>query len=167
MSVIVHVDSWDVRKRLLELDAPLEILIDAARAGYSARILCTSNDPPFSPGTDAWRYTLRTLRDFLMATGRWRKDDPGNYSLVINDGKKINIVVASGDAATGRPPNYSPKTKTNKGLYTRAAIKRNQDPQGTLFPEGLPELSSSGQVITLEYPTWIFLIYSTAEELRA
>lgn len=167
MNAVVRVDAWDIRQRLLELDAPLEPLIEAAKAGHSARILCSPNDPPFIPGLDAWRYTLRTLRDLLMATGRWRKDDLGNFSLVINDEKKINIMVASGDGATGRPPNYSPRTKTKKGLYTKAAVQRNQDPQGALFPQGLPELSSSGQTITLDYPTWIFLIYSTKDELRA
>lgn len=150
-------------RRLAELGIAVEALQRAIVAGHVARITCTENDPPFIPGTEAWRYTVVTLRDELCPRG-WRKADPGNYSLVINDAKQINIVVASADAFTRRA-HGSPRTKSLKGLYTEAATIRNRV-EGDLFPETLSE--DIRRVATLlEYPTWILLIYITDEEYRA
>ncbi|MGB7602558.1 MAG: hypothetical protein WBM24_19805 [Candidatus Sulfotelmatobacter sp.] len=150
-------------RRLAELGIALEALQRAISAGHVARITCTENDPPFIPGTEAWRYTVVTLRDELCPRG-WRKADPGNYSLVINDARQINIVVASGDAFTRRA-HGSPRTKSLKGLYTEAATIRNRV-EGDLFPETLAD--DVRRVATmLEYPTWILLIHITDDEYRA
>jgi hypothetical protein len=159
----IHDTSGAAMRRLAELGVAVEALQRAIAAGHVARITCTENDPPFIPGTEAWRYTVVTLRDELCPRG-WRKADPGNYSLVINDKKQINIVVASGDAFTRRA-HGSPRTKSLKGLYTEAATIRNRV-EGDLFPETLSE--DIRRVATLlEYPTWILLIYITDEEYRA
>jgi len=125
---------------------------------------CTPNDPPFIPGTEAWRFVVRTLRDELVPTGSWRKADPANFSLIINDARKISIVVASGDAFTRREDS-SPKTKHLKGLFTEAVIIRNKF-FGGLFPQSLSEELRIA-VAVLEYPTWILLIHITDDEVRA
>ncbi|WP_061846678.1 hypothetical protein [Bradyrhizobium sp. DOA1] len=94
----------------------------------------------------------------------YRKADPNNFSLVINDARRINIVVASGDALT-RSSSGDPRTKHLKGLFTEAVIMRNKV-EGDLFPESLPEELRTA-VSVLEYPTWILLIYITDDEMRA
>jgi hypothetical protein len=141
----------------------VEAIITALEAGHLARISCTENDPPFIPGTEAWRFVVRTLREELLKLG-WRKADPGNFSLVINDKRKINIVVESGDAWTKRTPD-NPKTKSLKGLYTEAVILRNTL-ESDLFPETVEEELRRVATI-LEHPTWMLLIHITDEGWRA
>jgi len=160
---IIFEDPADAMRRLMELGVSLEAVQRAVKAGYVARITCSENDPPFIPGTEAWRYTVVTLREELRPLG-WRKDDPGNYSLIINDTRRINIVVATGDNFTRRS-HATPRTKSLKGLYTEAATIRNCV-DGDLFPETLTEELRRVAGL-LEYPTWILLIYITDEEYRA
>ncbi len=159
----IHDTPAAAMRRLVELGVSVEAVQSAVAAGHVARITCTENDPPFIPGTEAWRRTVVTLRDELCPRG-WRKADPGNYSLVINDARQINIVVASADALTRRS-HGSPRTKSLKGLYTEAATIRNRV-EGDLFPETLAE-DVRRVAALLEYPTWILLIYITDEEYRA
>jgi hypothetical protein len=163
LATIIHDTPAAAMRRLLELGVSVEALQRAIVAGHVARITCTDNDPPFIPGTEAWRFTVVTLRDELCPRG-WRKADPGNYSLVINDARMINIVVASGDAFTRRS-HISPRTKSLKGLYTEAATIRNRV-EGDLFPETLA-IDVRRVATLLEYPTWILLIFITDREYRA
>jgi hypothetical protein len=159
----VYKHPFEARRRLAELGVSVEALIRALQAGHLARLSCTDNDPPFIPGTEAWRFVVRTLREELLPKG-YRKADPANYSLVINDERQINIVVASGDALT-RIAHGNPKTKHLKGLFTEAVIMRNKL-EGGLFPELISEELRIA-VSILEYPTWILLIYITDDEVRA
>jgi hypothetical protein len=163
MTAVIREHPFDARRRLAELGIAVEALIKALQAGYVARLSCTDNDPPFIPGTEAWRFVVRTLREELLPKG-YRKADPGNFSLVINDTRKINIAVASGDALT-RVASGDPKTKHLKGLFTEAVTIRNKHFDG-LFPEDIPEELRIA-ISVLEYPTWILLIYITDEEFRA
>ena len=123
---LVHQTPSDARRRLAELNVSVEAVVRAVLAGHTARLNCTDNDPPFIPGTEAWRFVVRTLRDELLPLG-WRKDDPSNYSLVINDSSQINIVVASSDAMTCMS-HGSPRTKsrvaTSLRAWRRAATSR-------------------------------------------
>jgi hypothetical protein len=164
MPVIVHKHPHDARRRLAELGVSVEALIRSLRAGHVARLSCTDNDPPFIAGTEAWRFVVRTLRDELLPK-KWRKADPGNYSLVISDVRKLSIVVASGDIFT-RDSRGTPTTKNPKGLYTEAATIRNRYDQPDLFPETLPE-NVRRAALALEYQTWILLVFITDDEFRA
>ena len=163
MAAVVYQHSFDARRRLAELGISVEALIKAIKAGHLARISCTDNDPPFIPGTEAWRFVVRTLREELLKLG-WRKADPSNFSLVINDKRKINIGVESGDELTRIFPG-NPTTKSLKGLLTEAVILRNSVRED-LFPETLDERLRRAATI-LEHPTWVLLIYITDEEYRA
>ena len=163
MLVAIHQHPFDARRRLAELGVAVEAIITALQAGHVARLSCTDNDPPFIPGTEAWRFVVRTLREELLPKG-YRKADPANFSLVINDARRINIAVASGDGLTRRP-HASPKTKHLKGLFTEAVTIRNKYEVG-LFPELTSEELRTA-VSVLEYPTWILLIYITDDEIRA
>jgi hypothetical protein len=163
MPTIIHDTPAAAIRRLAELGVSLEALQRAPSAGHAARISCTPNDPPIIPGTHAWSYTVRTLREELCPLG-WRKADPSNFPLVINDARKINIAVESGDMLTRRAYG-SPRTKSLKGLYTEAAILRN-NLESDLFPEDLSEDLRRVAAI-LEFPTWVLLIYITDDEYRA
>lgn len=150
-------------RRLEEIGIPLEALQRAVAAGHAARITTTANDAPQIPGTYAWGTTLRVLRDELCPRG-WRKADPGNFSLVINDKRKINIVVESGDRFT-RLAHASPRTKSLKGLYMEAVALRNQV-ENDMFPETLAEDLRRVAAI-IGYPTYILLTHITDEQYRA
>ena len=165
MAAVVHEHPFDARRRLAELGVSLDATIKALSAGQVARLSCTDNDPPFIPGTEAWRFVVRTLRDELVPTGVWQKADPGNFSLIINDKRKINIVVASGDMLTRLSRDTDPKTRHLKGAFTEAVTLRNKY-TGGLFPEVISEEVRIALSI-LEYPTWILLIYITDDEIRA
>ncbi|WP_425907615.1 hypothetical protein [Nitrobacter sp. TKz-YC02] len=153
----------DARRRLAELGISVEAVIRALQAGQLARLSCTPNDPPFIPGTEAWRFVVRTLREELLSKG-YRKSDPNNFSLIINDARKLNICVASADTLT-RSTSGDPKTKHLKGLFLEAATIRNRH-TGGLFPEDIPE-EVRVAISVLEYPTWMLLIYITDDEIRA
>lgn len=163
MPAILFKTPFDARRRLAEVGVSVEAVIKSLEAGQLARLSCTENDPPFIAGTEAWRFVVRTLREELLPRG-YRKADPNNFSLVINDARRINIVVASGDGLT-RNSSGNPRTKHLKGLFTEAVIFRNKI-EGDLFPESLSEELRTA-VSVLEYPTWILLIYITDEEMRA
>ncbi|MBY5385336.1 hypothetical protein HFN62_30760 [Rhizobium leguminosarum] len=162
-ATVVYQHPFDARRRLAELNISVEAVIRAVLAGHTARLNCTDNDPPFIPGTEAWRFVVRTLRDELLPLG-WRKDDPSNYSLVINDSSQINIVVASSDALTCAV-HGSPRTKSLKGLFTEAAVLKN-NLETDMFPETVEaELRKAATI--LSYPTWMLLIHIEDEECRA
>jgi hypothetical protein len=163
MPAVVYKHPFDARRRLAELGVSLEAILKALHAGHLARLSCTPNDPPFIPGTEAWRFVVRTLREELLPKG-YRKADPNNFSLVINDARQINLTVASGDALT-RSDKGEPKTKHLKGVFTQAVTIRNRH-VGGLFPEDIPEEVRIA-VSILGYPTWILLIYITDDEVRA
>ncbi|MCT8266867.1 hypothetical protein NYQ83_06230 [Afifella sp. JA880] len=162
-STALYQHPHDARRRLMELGISVEALIKAVLAGHVARLNCTDNDPPFIPGTEAWRMVVRTLRDELVPLG-WRKDDPSNYSLVINDSSEINIVVASADDLTCRSPGM-PKTKSLKGLFTEAAVLKNSL-EGDLFPDTVEyDLRRAANI--LNYKTYMLLINIDDEQCRA
>ncbi|MER8657773.1 MULTISPECIES: hypothetical protein [unclassified Mesorhizobium] len=162
-SASLYQHPFDARRRLMELGISVEALIKAVQAGHLARLNCTDNDPPFIPGTEAWRMVVRTLRDELVPLG-WRKDDPSNYSLVINDSSKINIVVASADHLTCRWPGI-PRTKSLKGLFTEAAVLKNSV-EGDLFPDTV-KADLLRAVTVLNYKTYMLLINIDDEQCRA
>jgi len=163
MACLIYETPAAAIRRLEELGVAVEALQRAIAAGHAARITTTDNDAPLIPGTYAWGATLRVLRDELCPRG-WRKADPGNFSLVINDNRRINIVVESGDRFT-RLAHVSPRTKSLKGLYMEAVTLRNQL-ETDMFPEALAEDLRRVAAI-LEYPTYILLTNITKEQYRA
>jgi hypothetical protein len=162
---IIYKDPIEVRKKLRDLTVPLELLIEAAQQGFVERLNAI---PPFDPitaaGTDAWRYPVRAVRGGLAGVG-WRLDDPRNLPLVISDERRINITVSSGDQFTGIDGHRHPRSKNPKGVLIEEAISRNTR-QIDLFPERLPQTVRKFEQ-TLTYPTWVYLLYITDEEIRA
>mgnify|MGYP001239203235 CR=1 FL=1 len=149
--------------RLMEIGVSMEALQRAIADGHAKRIASSPNDAPHMPGTYAWAQTLCTLRDELLPLG-WRKADPGNFSLTINDARKINIVVESGDRFT-RKAHAAPKTKGLKGLYIEAVALRNSL-EMDMFPETVAE-DLRRVAALLEYQTYILLIHITHDSYVA
>lgn len=143
----------------------IETFRRAAQEGFAERANCTIFDPVTAPGTDAWRYPTRQLRTEAVEHG-YRLDNPKNLPLAVSDEHKINITVSSGDERTGLIlGRIQPKTKNPKGSILEAAISRNVN-QGLLFPDLEPENIREFRH-TMGYPTWVFLLYITDEEIRA
>lgn len=159
----VIVQASSVSHHLNKLGVPMDALVKAAQNGFIERAMAHPSDPVTAAGTDAWRYTVRSLRASLVDIG-WRVDDPQNLPIAINDHLRVNITVSSGDEATGNPQK-EPKTKNPKGTLLEAAVDRNAH-QRELFPETISEAKRQFEN-TIEYPTWVLLIYITDEEIRA
>ena len=153
------------RNKLRGMTVPHALLIEVAQQGYAERM---NAEPPFDPpnakGFDAWRYSVRRLRSGLVDLG-WRIDDTSNLSLIISDAQRINITVSNGDEFTGIKGERFPRSKNPKGILTKEAITRNIR-QHDLFPERLPEAVKKFDRTVL-YPTWVYLLHFTDEEIRA
>ncbi|MFX4229185.1 MAG: hypothetical protein ACFHHU_15350 [Porticoccaceae bacterium] len=74
------------------------------------------------------------------------------------------MTVSSGDEATGISFRV-PRTKNPKGSLLEAAVARNVR-QFELFPGMLTEAEQKFDK-TIKYPTWVFLVYITDDEIRA
>ena len=162
MSTLIHSQRWDAQSRLVEFGLSLEVLQEAAEAGYLGLISCTDNDPPTTRGYMAWAHTLRRLREQLVPFG-WKRDNSLNFPRTLSEKHKISIIVSTGDEGTGRSQLH-PRTKSPKGHLTEQAVYLNSL-QGTL--KGfLPDEETKTLPISA-YETWIFLFYVTVTEVRA
>lgn len=142
-------EHWDVDRRLSELGLKEFTLIRAGQAGLSALTSCTENHPPGSPGYFAWAETVRALRDLLMPA--WDRKNENNLSLVTNEDKTVEILVATGDANTGLKDRH-PRTKAAKGPKTKGRVDANRRYMDYLWPE-------MAEIGTRVGPaTWIYLI---------
>ncbi len=159
MAAVVHSKTYDVRQRLADLGLEAKLLYDVARAHRLARASCTPNDPPLLPGFLGWAHANRKIRELLLPLG-WRKDDPGNFSITINDSLRLYVVISTGDHLTGRAADADPQTKNPKGTRTAEAIKANR--QIDLFPWTIPE-EARKSAETAYYQAWWLLIDATAD----
>ena len=162
--MIVRVQPTEVADRLKErFEWSVSAFVLAVQQGYIERSNASPFDGPMAPGTDAWRYTLRSLRQQADARG-WTMADPGNLSMTINEALEVAIVVFSGDDATGLA-HLKPKSKNPRGSMVKQAIKRNTE-QMSLFGDVIEEEGPSVEEV-LGYETWVLLIYITDEKVRA
>ena len=153
-SCLEFVSPIAVRNKLSALGIPDAIFVKAAQRAFVEKANFV-----------IWRYAVREVRQQLDREG-FRLDDPNNLPLSVCDSRQINVTVSSGDQMTGvfGHPKL-PKSKNIKGAMFLAAIDRNLD-QDDLFPDSLPEnIVKFGQ--TLSYPTWVFLVRITEEEIFA
>lgn len=131
------------------------------RAAGAARGYIGGLYPPAAPGMARWMHSVAHLREALLPLG-WESDDSDLLSGVIDHGRQIRIITASGNAVTGIPfsiAGKTPSTKWPKGEKTVAAVAGNV--QLTLFGQA-PQRTD-----TRHYDTWFLLQHATAEEVRA
>ncbi|MBZ0273667.1 hypothetical protein K8I61_16635 [bacterium] len=161
MNAIVRQETVEVNERLAEIGLNAEILLAAVKAGEMARSSCTANDPPFLVAVMPGGRALRALRENLLPLG-WVRSDEGHLSTVIDPEGRLAITVASGDEGTGQAE-ASPKTKSQKGPATVAAVEQNSR-QLSLFvlsPAPTPIHQSDPERVT-----WLLLISRRREEVR-
>ena len=164
MKPIIYSQRWDADSRLSAFGLTVDILQKPVRVGHLGLVSCTDNDPPFVRGFTAWAHTLRSLRELLIPLG-WKRDNSANYARTFSDKHCINIIVASGDAATGCG-HLAPKTKSPKGTRAENSVLGNA--QG-LLAGFLPDLNQEEGLTpdSSGYPTWIFLVFITEAAVRA
>lgn len=118
-------DPVEVDARLEELDAALaqDILLEANRRGYEARVDTTIAHAPTAAGTLHWHAFVPALRLALKAQG-WSIKDHKNCPLIISADKSIAIVVMTGNSETGKEFG-NPTNQADKGAVLDEAVQRN------------------------------------------
>jgi hypothetical protein len=148
--------------RLAELGLTPEVLDRALRGADAEARTYTPLDPPNMAGMARYSRTVRLLREQLLPLGWWY-DNPRNLARTVSPDRRVAIIAAYGDAATGYP-DVVPSTRYEKGVATVAAVNRNfvQLALPIDFGDGLPaELDDTGTA------TWMLLYHVTDEEIRA
>jgi hypothetical protein len=138
MAVIVRTKLIEVVDALAVLGVPYEVLRDALLAGEIERDACTPHDPAGTPGYNAWSRCVRTLRDRLCPEPyNWEARDDNNLPLVMNVERRLAIVVASGDKATGQFGDGIgiPTTKYPMGPIVIEAVEENRRQFDLPFPD--------------------------------
>ena len=154
MTTITELAAVEERIRSLRLTSG--ILRDAILAGEFERASCTSLDPPSAHGYEAWRWTVRRLREQLLPLG-WRSLDEHNLPLVVDPRTGVAVAVASGDHRTG-DAEKTPTTKYRKGTVTQNYIRLNRK-QLLLFGDKDPRFVPTPP--EGERMTWILLVNSS------
>jgi hypothetical protein len=144
--------------RTLGRGLTVEVLEQVIKRGEIARDTCTKNDPPSTPGYNAWSTSVRVMRDLLTPLG-WERNDDQNYSTVISPAKDVAIAIATGNDGTGDETQES-NTKYPRGVATQAAVDMNAYLFTLLDPT--PEEAAEAN-----RATWIFLKKRVGDTVRA
>jgi hypothetical protein len=155
----IHKESWDVNRRLKELGLTREQLIEVVKASVAGRGDCTDNDPPSAPGWNAWRYGIRRLREIFRREG-WIKDDAGQFSTILNHGRRIKVTVCNTDDGTAIEGRL-PRNRSRKGVISEQVTDINMKP--FLFSEMAEDLANRPS----KYVTWYLCIYNEDDRVRA
>lgn len=99
-----------------------EIIRAAVIRGEIARASCTRLDPVTRAGYSAWAETTKALREELVIHG-WKAQQGGTHPTVSPTGK-LEIIVQTGDDATGRPE--EPRSRNPKGPVIERVVAANQ-----------------------------------------
>ncbi len=138
-----------VRVQLAELGLTPELLLETIAEGEAARASATPLDPLNAGGQLAYIARIRALRSRLLPLG-WTKEDPSGCSVTVSPDGRRQIMIATGDDATGL--DAVPSTQYRKGIVMKRAVTNNQ--QLGFWPESnVPE---PGQTPARE--TWILLV---------
>lgn len=164
MPLIVRAEPRDVASRLRALGLTIELLLEAVKAVAAGHAGCTENDPPAAPAWDGWRYGTRRLRELLRPEG-WEKDDTDTYSVILNHGRRLRIVVVNTDKGTGLRLG-SPMNRARKGPRSRESAEANQyvlDLAG--FPQERERLLMRAEA--QGYATWCLCVFVDDDVVRA
>lgn len=164
MPAVVRSETWDVERRLADLDLTRLVLIDIVKACVGGSGGCTENDPPNARGFESYRHGTRRARELLRGDG-WEKDDSGNFCSVVNHKRRFKLVVMNADDGAGLPGRV-PQNRCKKGPNSERAATVNQ---ASLFaPEEAPLPSLDGQPPGVHgYTTWHLCVYISPETVRA
>lgn len=163
MRTTIRLLPYDVDRRLRSIGLTRELLLLGVAALVTAHNGHTENDPPSAARWDGWRMGTRRLRELLRPQG-WEKDDTGTFSLIVDHGRRQQIVVVNTDARTGiraRPPSNA----TRKGPFSAKAADENQH---VLDIAGFRE--EQERLIHRRagtYTTWCLCVFVDGEIVRA
>ncbi|MBX6355500.1 MAG: hypothetical protein IRZ05_06530 [Micromonosporaceae bacterium] len=116
-------DGDRVPDRLAQLGLKAEFFDLALRGADAEARTYTLFDPPNMAGMARYARTVRLLREQLVPLG-WSYDNPRNLARTVSPDRRVAIVTALGDAATG-VADLSPSTRYEKGVATVEAVNRN------------------------------------------
>lgn len=151
----------EVVSRLSELDLPEEDLRDAVLAGELGRAECTSLDPVATPGTEAWRWATRRLRERKIPDG-WRPVDKRNLPLTLNPASGVAVAVSSGTVGTGlKEDDRQPTTKNPKGSVVDGFVRFHR--VQLLIPGMEDRLSFLPTPKANEMMVWFLLVFFDGE----
>ncbi len=103
---------------------PHSVLLDSLTAGQQILATCTLDDPASARGVYVWGTITKTTRQLGRSLG-WERCDTGNLSTVLSPDQRLQIMVATGDEATGIV-GVTPRTKYPRGAASIRAINDNQ-----------------------------------------
>lgn len=154
----------DASEHLTRMDLSIELLLDAVKVGHASRFSATELHPPTTPGFNAWSDTNFGLSRRLIDEG-WSREVVDNIPILIHPNGAYQIVVSSGDHATGTElESLIPSTLQKKGVKFSSLFGGNS--RG-LFDKDVP-LENLMKKTTGECPTYILLYYydQTKNETR-
>lgn len=158
--------------RLGQLGLDHELLERVLRGADAEARTYTSLDPPHMAGMARFSRTVRLLREELVPHG-WTYDNPRNLARTVSPDRRVALVAASGDTATG-VPEIVPSTRYERGVATAAAVNRNfvQQPL-PIFSDG-PDTDdepatdeADGSADASGTTTWLLLYHVASDEIRA
>ncbi|WP_190243011.1 hypothetical protein [Arthrobacter globiformis] len=137
------------------------------RAHHAAQEFDRGLYPPGSPGSVRYFELVNTLSQVLRPRG-WRRDDKQNICRLVNDDRRIVLVVTSGDEATGIPyltfKKY-PRSKYPKGVAMRSAVDNNQSAfDFAEYGLGTPQESNDAYS---GYSLWTLMVFVNSHEIRS
>jgi hypothetical protein len=157
----VHIESWEIDRRLRELGLSRDGMLSAIKAAVALERSCTENSPPTARGFFSWQAAVVRLREEYCIKKEWVRNDSNNFSTILNRTLGIKIAVSNTDENTGNPKVY-PFNRSRKGEVGRQAVSINQ----LLLPyEGWADTKLSSPPVNNH--TWYLCIYIKDETVRA
>ena len=140
---------------LSQMNLSIDVLLEAVKVGHGSRSNANELHPPTTPGFNAWSDTNYGLSRRLIDEG-WSRDVVDNIPILRHPNGAFQIVVSSGDMATGTAlESMSPSTLQKKGVKFSSLFGGNTR---DLFDKEVP-LESLMQKTAGECPTYVLLYY--------
>jgi hypothetical protein len=137
------------------------------RAHHAAQAFDGRLYPPGAPGSVRYFELVNTLSQVLLSRG-WRRDDKHNICRLVNDDRRIVLVVTSGDELTGIPYLTSkkhPRSKYPKGLAMRTAVDSNQSALD--IPGYGASVAQDSSDPYSRYSLWTLMVFVNSSEIRS
>jgi hypothetical protein len=148
----------EVNEALMLMGLTVSELHEAIDAGEIDRDTCNYFNPPSDAGNRAHGTTTRVLRETLVPKG-WKFSNSRNFCTTISPDNAIEIVVGSGDFATGNAI-LTPQTEHPKGDMMLAGVSINQRQLSFSFAD--PEAKSDPSAPI----TWVLLRHRHEQIVR-
>ncbi len=150
---------WERELELSKLDLKEESVLEIGKMILDSFLSTTHNDTSNAAGMFAYLTAVRKGRDVLCTQG-WDKYRINGLELIKNDKLQINLMLSSGDDATGIK-HKNPENKNKKGNATKKLIKQADNP----YDPYIPGFKKNELEIDQDcYTSWIFLYHIDTSE---